>query len=120
MTARPKNIHDRYHAHVYFGPGTVEQARALCTQAGELPGVRVGRVHEREVGPHPHWSCQLSFGSPEFETLIAWLEAHRNGLDVFVHALTGDDLADHTTHATWLGEEARLKLDLFRRDALPG
>lgn len=115
MTKRPENIYARYHAHVYFGPGTVEQARALCEKAGELFGVAVGRVHEREVGPHPRWSCQLAFDSDAFERLIPWLESERKGLDVFVHGLTGDDLADHTTHASWLGEPAELKLEMFRR-----
>ena len=115
MTKRPENVHDRYHAHVYFGPATVAQARALCEQAGELFGVAVGRVHEREIGPHPHWSCQLAFDRVQFERLIPWLEQHRNGLDVFVHGVTGDNLADHTTHASWLGEPSKLKLDMFRR-----
>ncbi len=115
MTARPVNIHDHYHAHVYFGPDTVAQARALCEQAGALFGVAVGRVHEREVGPHPRWSCQLAFDRAQFDALIPWLETNRHGLDVFVHGVTGDDLADHTTHASWLGEPAELKLSMFRR-----
>lgn len=115
MTKRPENVHDRYHAHVYFGPATVAQAQTLCEQAGELFGVAVGRVHEREIGPHPHWSCQLAFDRVQFERLIPWLEQHRNGLDVFVHGVTGDHLADHTTHASWLGEPSELKLDMFRR-----
>lgn len=115
MTQRPENTHAHYHAHVYFGPETLEQARALCQQAGELFAVAVGRVHEREVGPHPHWSCQLSFDSHQFGRLIPWLDAHRNGLDVLVHANTGDDLADHTAHAAWLGEASVLKLEMFGR-----
>ncbi|MGH8830724.1 MAG: DOPA 4,5-dioxygenase family protein [Polaromonas sp.] len=115
MTKRPENIHAHYHAHIYFGPQTVAQARALSEQAGELFKVAVGRVHEREVGPHPHWSCQLAFDSAEFDRLIPWLEQHRNGLDVFVHGVTGDDLADHTTHAAWLGQASALKLKMFRR-----
>ncbi|MES2283676.1 MAG: DOPA 4,5-dioxygenase family protein [Pseudomonadota bacterium] len=117
MTQRPSNIYDHYHAHVYFGPGTVEQARALCNAAGEKFGIAVGRVHEREVGPHPQWSCQLSFDRAQFDDVIPWLDSERNGLDVFVHGQTGDDLADHTTHASWLGKEYALKLDMFRRRA---
>ncbi len=115
MTKRPENLYARYHAHVYFGPATVAQARALCQEAGERFKVAVGRVHEREVGPHPHWSCQLAFDSAEFDGLMAWLEQHRSGLDVLVHGVTGDDLADHTTHAAWLGEASELKLEMFKR-----
>lgn len=110
---RPRNLHARYHAHVYFGPGTVEQARALCHEAGERFGAVVGRVHERLVGPHPHWSCQLAFDSAQFDALVPWLDSHRDGLDVLVHGLTGDNLADHTQNASWLGRPAVLDLSMF-------
>ena len=35
------------------------------------------------------------------------------GLTVLVHGLTGDDLADHTEHAAWLGEPVELDLSVF-------
>ena len=54
MIARPQNLYAHYHAHVYFGPDTVAQARELCEQAGAQFNLRVGRVHEKLVGPHPH------------------------------------------------------------------
>lgn len=113
MIARPQNLYAHYHAHVYFGPDTVAQARQLCQQAGEQFNVRVGRVHEKLVGPHPHWSCQIAFDGAQFEPFIAWLEQNRQGLDVLVHGLTGDDLADHTLHASWLGEPSKLNLAMF-------
>lgn len=112
--ARPRNLHARYHAHVYFDASSVAQARALCTQAAASFGVAMGRVHEKLVGPHPYWSCQLSFDSTQFDRLIPWLERHRGGLNVLVHADTGDALTDHTTHASWLGEPATLDLTHFR------
>lgn len=113
MTPRPQNLYDQYHAHVYFGPDTVAQARALCEQAGARFGLRVGRVHEKRVGPHPQWSCQLAFDRTQFDAVIPWLEQNRHGLTVLVHGLTGDDLADHTRHASWLGEPAVLNLAMF-------
>jgi DOPA 4,5-dioxygenase len=114
MPRRPENLYPQYHAHVYFGPATAAQARQLCEQAGRELMVVVGRVHERLVGPHTHWSCQLAFDAAEFDQVIEWLEAHRNGLDIFVHGVTGDDFADHTAHAMWLGEESPLDLRMFR------
>jgi DOPA 4,5-dioxygenase len=112
---RPENLHEQYHAHVYFDERTVEQARALCQQASDRFGVVMGRVHEKPVGPHPHWSCQLVFDSSRFDALIPWLDAHRNGLTILVHADTGNDLEDHTTHASWLGEPATLDLSHFSK-----
>ena len=42
-----------YHAHVYFGEDTVEQARALRERISEAFDYAVGRFHEKNVGPHP-------------------------------------------------------------------
>jgi DOPA 4,5-dioxygenase len=117
MPRRPQNLHPAYHAHVYFGPDTVAQARELVARAGGLFNVQVGRVHEKPVGPHPAWSCQLAFDAAEFDKIIPWLDQHRGELDVFVHGVSGDELADHTTHASWLGNEWPLKLEMFRRRA---
>ena len=112
-TQFPVNLHSAYHAHVYFDQQTVAFAAALCTEAGQRFGVRIGRVHEKLVGPHPRWSCQIAFSSTDFDALIPWLEKNRNGLSVLVHGLTGDDLADHTINAYWLGESMELNLSVF-------
>ncbi len=41
----------------------------------------------------------------------------REGLTLFCHALTGDDLADHTRHVVWFGASEPLDLSIFRRGA---
>jgi DOPA 4,5-dioxygenase len=113
MTRRPSNIHERHHAHVCFSAASAAQPAALCGAAGARFGLPVGRLHLQPVGPHPLGSCQISFGREDFEALIPWLETHRGGLTVLVHGVTGDDLADHTDHAVWLGEPALLDLAVF-------
>jgi aromatic ring-cleaving dioxygenase len=114
---RPENRFSRYHAHVYFDEKSVEQARELCSRAAKEFGVTMGRVHERLVGPHPHWSCQLAFDADQFDALVPWLDAHRAGLNILVHADTGNNLEDHTTHASWLGEPSELNLSAFHARA---
>jgi aromatic ring-cleaving dioxygenase len=114
MPKAPQNIHDAYHAHVYFDAATVDQARALCEGAAARFKVAMGRVHEKNVGPHPRWSCQLAFAAGEFDRIIPWLDEHRNGLDVFVHGLSGNELKDHTEYAYWLGNEWPLDLSIFK------
>ena len=113
MIQRPQNLYEHYHAHVYFDAGSVDRAEALCRTAAERFGVAMGRVHRKLVGPHPQWSCQLAFDAGQFDVLIPWLDAHRDGLTVFVHGLSGNDLADHTVHASWLGTPAVLDLSMF-------
>jgi aromatic ring-cleaving dioxygenase len=114
MTKRPENLHSHYHAHVYFDASTIGEARELCEGAAQKFGVALGRMHERPVGPHPHWSCQLAFDSRVFDELVPWLDEHRGALTVLVHADTGNHLEDHTVHAAWLGEPAELDLSIFK------
>jgi DOPA 4,5-dioxygenase len=110
VTKRPTNSYDNYHAHVYFDEHSLEVASALCNKTNEHFGVKVGRVHQKLVGPHPRWSCQLAFDSAQFDLLIPWLENNRQDLSVLVHGLTGNDLEDHTDHASWLGDALLLDL----------
>ena len=112
-TRRPVNNHKGYHAHVYFEKETLEFASSLCKQAGELFSLKVGRVHQKPIGPHPKWSCQITFSGKDFDEFIPWIDDNRNGLTIFVHALTGDDLKDHTDYAYWLGDNVELKLSVF-------
>ena len=113
MPRQPENVYANYHAHVYFGPETAERARALREQATRDLPAQIGRFHEKPVGPHPQWSFQIAFPAADFDAVIGWLEQHRAGLDVLVHGNTGDDYADHTAHAMWLGNAHTLDLSLF-------
>ena len=107
-----------FHAHVYFDADTLEQARALCTAAAARFPLKMGRVHEKPVGPHPDWSCQLAFRPAVFGELIPWLALHRGGLVVFIHPISNNDLVDHRDRAMWMG--AVRPLDLGVLDETPG
>ena len=75
----------------------------------------MGRMHEKPVGPHPKWSCQLAFAPEQFADITTWLALNRQGLTVFVHPETGDDLENHRDHAMWMGSMPELKLEIFER-----
>ena len=49
---------------------------------------------------------QVAFAVAEFPRLVPWLMLNRDGLDVLVHPLSGDSLADHTRFAMWLGQSS--------------
>ena len=100
-----------YHAHVYFDADGVEAATALCEDARERFGIAMGRVHQRPVGPHPRWSCQLAFDANRFAEVVPWLVMHRGALDVLVHTESGDTIRDHTQGAMWLGNSHTLNLE---------
>ena len=99
-----------YHAHVYYDPATRPIAERLREAIGVRFTARLGRWHDRPVGPHPTSMYQVAFATAEFATLVPWLMLNRDGLDVLVHPETGDDVTDHRDHALWLGN--KLALDL--------
>ena len=103
-----------YHAHVYFDGDSVESARQLCETVRDRFGADMGRVHEKAVGPHPEWSCQLEFAADKFADIVPWLAINRAGLTVFLHPNSGDPYADHTDHAIWMGSMPDLRLDVLR------
>lgn len=102
-----------FHAHIYFDPEEVEQARALGTAAHDKFGVPEGHYHLRPVGPHPRGSCQLTVPADQFGEVAQWLVLNRGALTIFAHANTGDDLADHTEHVIWFGPSEELNLSIF-------
>ncbi|MGF1706728.1 DOPA 4,5-dioxygenase family protein [Enterovibrio baiacu] len=107
---KPINLHKAYHAHVYFDANTLDAAKRLYEKTQNAFSLKLGRIHERPVGPHTMWSYQVLFFDTDFDNFIPWLDEQRDTLNVLVHASTGDDLADHTQHAYWLGNAVALDL----------
>ena len=99
-----------YHAHVYYDAATKEAASRLREAIEGRFRVALGRWHDRPVGPHPRSSYQVAFATELFGELVPWLALNRGDLVVFIHPITGNDIADHRDHALWLG--AKLDLDL--------
>jgi DOPA 4,5-dioxygenase len=106
-----------WHAHVYFDAASRDaawQLRLVIEErfASELQGgaLRLGRFHERPVGPHPAWSFQLAFGTELLATMLAWLTLNHGALDIFMHPNTGDALRDHRDSAVWIGRSYELDL----------
>jgi DOPA 4,5-dioxygenase len=112
MTLLDPSVIDSWHAHIYFDTASRDAAWALREAAGAaLAGrVEVGRFHEKPVGPHPMWSCQLAFPAAHFASVVAWLTLNHGALDMFIHPNTGDELRDHRDCALWLGHSHRLNL----------
>ncbi|MFQ5783934.1 MAG: DOPA 4,5-dioxygenase family protein [Alphaproteobacteria bacterium] len=97
-----------YHAHVYYGDGTREIAARIREELAERFDVELGRWRDAPVGPHPRPMYQVAFDATLAGEVIPWLMLNHAGLPVFIHPLTGDDIADHLEHALWLGEKLEL------------
>lgn len=103
-----------YHAHVYYDAQSKPAAAALREAIGARFDVRLGRWHDRPVGPHPRWSYQVAFAPEVFAVLVPWLALNRGDLTIFLHPETGDVLPDHRDHAIWLGDKAELDFDALK------
>ncbi len=111
MTERGTATITGFHAHVYYDAETKENAARLRAALEKRFDVRLGRWHDRPIGPHPRWSYQVAFAPDLFGRIIPWLALNRRGLVVFVHPETNDAIADHTDHAIWLGDKLDLDID---------
>jgi len=102
-----------YHAHIYFDPGQLDEARTFAQAAHERFKVPVGHFHTDPVGPHPRGSCQLSLRPEQFAQFAAWAPEARGDLTIFAHGLSGDDWADHTRYVIWFGPSEDLDLSVL-------
>lgn len=102
-----------FHAHIYYDPEEVERAKQLAAAVRARFPIAVGHFHLRPVGPHPRGSVQLTVPRDSFGEVAQFLALNRDGLTIFAHAETGEDLADHTEHVIWFGPSEPLDLSIF-------
>ncbi len=106
---------DSYHAHVYYDANTKEAAGRLRRRIGARFDTKLGRWHDKPIGPHPISFYQVAFAPELFSDLVPWMALNREDLSILIHPETGDDLADHSDFAMWLGDSLTLRLDVFRK-----
>jgi aromatic ring-cleaving dioxygenase len=102
-----------FHAHIYYDPEDVEEAKQLAAVVQARFPIAVGHFHLKPVGPHPRGSVQLTVPRDDFGDVAQFLALNRGKLTIFAHAETGDDLSDHTRHVIWFGPSEPLDLSLF-------
>ncbi|MCJ1259619.1 hypothetical protein MMC24_007458 [Lignoscripta atroalba] len=82
----------------------------------EFPELRVYRVWEMPVGPHPIGMFEVNIFTPaQFGAFVPWLVINRGPLSALIHPNTDDEARDHTQRATWMGERLPLDLSRFRK-----
>ena len=102
-----------WHAHIYY---TVDQRAAAAALRERFRALGetvlfVGRMMDEGVGPHPIPQYEIHFREHDVAAVTAILEG--SGLRALVHPLTADDLADHSTHARWIGEPVELDVSVL-------
>ena len=107
-----------YHAHVYYNAATRQIAEGLRDTIIARFAVEPGAFSDEPRGPHPISQFNIIFQTTEFQKIVPWLMLNRDGLNILVHPLTGDSLADHTRFAAWLGTPLPLRLEVLQRGSL--
>ena len=106
-----------YHVHVYFDHATQETAERVRDGLAERFEVELGRIQFKAMGPHPEWMYQVKFDPDEFSKLVPWLMLNHEGLNVLIHPQTGNDVADHSDNALWLGKQLDLNIEFLQKMA---
>ena len=102
---------DHYHAHVYYTDGDSRRRADDLRQAiSRTFAMALGHAHDVPVGPHPLPMYQVSFATEQFGEFVPWLMLNRDGLDILVHPVTGDDIGDHGDRALWIGQSLALDM----------
>jgi DOPA 4,5-dioxygenase len=104
-----------YHAHVYFDVATRDVAERVRKGLGETCVVELGTVHDKPVGPHSKPMFQAAFATDQFDKVVPWLMLNRDGLSILVHPITGQEIADHTAKALWLGDSLPIDVEFLRQ-----
>ncbi|KAI1102862.1 DOPA-like domain-containing protein [Jackrogersella minutella] len=92
----------------------------------EFPELRIYRVWDKPVGPHPIAMFEVNLFTPaQFGAFIAWLAIYRGPLSALIHPNTVEDgeglpfedveYRNHSQRAIWMGEKIPLDLDIFHR-----
>lgn len=103
-----------YHFHIYFNQKQKESAAKLVEKLSRQDNIAIGQIIENPIGPHPVGSCQITVPASKFHSMSEWFMQNRMGLSIFVHALSGNDLIDHTDYVMWIGQSYDLNLDFFK------
>ncbi|KAI2486627.1 DodA Aromatic ring-cleaving dioxygenase [Pyrenophora tritici-repentis] len=115
-------IRGGFDIHIYFlqtDPEETKYANELWERIRrEFPELRIYRVWDKPIGPHPIAMFEVNVFTPEqFGAFIPWLVINRGPLSALIHPNTGDDERDHSQRATWMGQPLPINLKMFKRIA---
>ncbi|KAJ4341478.1 hypothetical protein N0V87_001870 [Didymella glomerata] len=105
--------------HIYFLQSEPEELK-FATELWErirreFPELRIYRIWDRPLGPHPIGMFEVNLFTPEqFGAFIPWLVINRGPLSALIHPNTDEEERDHTQRATWMGQPLPLNLRLFK------
>ncbi len=111
---QPTDIIEDWHVHVYYGPETKASAEAIRADVEQhLPGLKLGRMHDGPVGPHPEGSFQVLIPNGRLAEAASWFALNRRGHTILLHPNTSDNLKDHRDYPIWFGAAPKINYEMF-------
>jgi|SRR5690606_16598656 len=103
------------HAHIYYESDSRDRAARfrdkIVSEFGDR--VRVSRLVDRPIGPHPVPMFEVDFRSDLLEEITPLFEREREGLSILVHPVSEEEVLDHIERAVWFGAKLPLKIDFL-------
>jgi DOPA 4,5-dioxygenase len=103
-----------WHCHVYFLPEQRNVAVQLNEDVQDHFRIWDYRWLDEANPLHPTPMFRFQFPTEDLARFVEWITLNRNDLSVLLHAITGDDIFDHTYNAMWLGKPLTLNIDGLR------
>jgi aromatic ring-cleaving dioxygenase len=113
------DFHVYYYARIEESRAEADQLRAALLAAfphecAEGAIIVKKLPDDRVIGPHITQFWEADVKRPEvFVLVLSWFQLHHGALLVLIHPQTGDDLADHTDRALWLGARLPVITSVF-------
>ena len=103
-----------YHVHVYFhdaeSRAKVISFRQTMQQTFQIEYSPI--FEEPEFNdPHQRAGFFAELPAAEFGAVVPWVMLNQNGMNMFIHPITGDHIADHRDFPMWLGMSLTMNLD---------
>lgn len=101
-----------FHFHIYwFQNNPASQASAVrlrdrileLAKQGFFQVVPLKTINTSPRGPHPIGSYEVWCAREDFARCYSWFVLNRGQHSILIHPLTKEEVADHSSRATWLG-----------------
>ena len=103
-----------YHVHVYFHDAkSKSKVISLKEELQQRFQIKTSRLFEEvDVNdPHQRPMFVATLSASEFADVVPWVMLNQNGLNMMIHPMTGDNMADHRDYPMWLGSVLTINLD---------
>jgi len=104
-----------WHCHIYFLPEQRPVAIGLNEDVQDRFRIWDYRWLNEANPIHPTPMFRFQFPKEDLAQFIEWITLNRGGLSVLIHAITGDDIFDHSYNAMWLGTPLALDIEGLKR-----